>query len=290
MNLESKIMNLDYIRTFVITAQSKTMYEASKKMNVTPSYVSRHINGLEDALNTKLIISGVKGQELKLTESGEYFYEKYEKIYNEILLTEKEYMENQQIDNCKITLGICSDLEKSIVKNKILEFSKKFPKINIKIINDSTTNLIKKLTQFSIDLVIDKSHPNYYLKSQEIKTIDLYKSNYCLVYNSKYYNKSKIEINKVPLIMPIKESQERILINEYFENNKIIPNIKFEVENSNIISYVKDGFGVGIVLKELIDDKSLNYIDLDIESNICISYINGNLTPSTKEFLKLFDK
>ena len=85
MNLKSKTMNLDYIRTFVITSQSKTMYEASKKMDVTPSYISRHIDGLEDSLNTKLIISGVKGQELKLTESGKYFYEKYEKIYNELL-------------------------------------------------------------------------------------------------------------------------------------------------------------------------------------------------------------
>lgn len=289
MNLKSKTMNLDYIRTFVITSQSKTMYEASKKMDVTPSYISRHIDGLEDSLNTKLIISGVKGQELKLTESGKYFYEKYEKIYNEILLTEKEYMENQQIDNCKITLGVCSDLEKGIVKNKILEFNKKFPKINMKIINDNTTNLIKKLTQFSIDIVIDKTYPNYDLKSQEIKTIDLYKSNYCLVYDSRYYNKLEIDINKVPLIAPIKESQERILINEYFDNKGVTPNIKFEVENSNIISYVKNGFGVGIVLKELIDDESLDYIDLDIESNICISYVNGNLTPSSREFLKLFD-
>ena len=135
----------------------------------------------------------------------------------------------------------------------------------MKIINDNTTNLIKKLTQFSIDIVIDKTYPNYDLKSQEIKTIDLYKSNYCLVYDS------------------------RILINEYFDNKGVTPNIKFEVENSNIISYVKNGFGVGIVLKELIDDESLDYIDLDIESNICISYVNGNLTPSSREFLKLFD-
>lgn len=99
MKLASLNMNLDYIRTFVVTAQSKSMLEASKKMDVTPSYISRHIERLEKALNTKLVISGSKVQDLKLTETGKYFYEKYEKIYNEILLTEKEYLQSEQIED-----------------------------------------------------------------------------------------------------------------------------------------------------------------------------------------------
>ena len=56
MGLNSQRMNLDYIRTFVVLAQSRNMTEASEKLNVTPSYVSRHIANLEEELNTKLVV------------------------------------------------------------------------------------------------------------------------------------------------------------------------------------------------------------------------------------------
>lgn len=289
MGLVSLNMNLDYIRTFVVTAQSKSMLEASKKMNVTPSYVSRHIESLENKLNTKLVIVGSKSQDLQLTESGEYFYEKYEKIYNEILLTEKEFMQTRQIDNCKITIGVSYDLENVLVKSKIIEFANKYPNICIKIVNGDTTSLVRSLTQFSLDMIIDKNLPDYDLKSQEIKTIKLFNSNYSLVFNRDIYNKNNIDIRTSSLIVPTRDTQERKLFDDYFASMNIKPNIKYELKNDNIISYVKDGLGVGIVLKELIKDEKLDYIDLNITSNICISYIKGKLTPSVKEFLKLFE-
>ena len=82
------------------------------------------------------------------------------------------------------------------------------------------------------------------------------------------------------------------MIDEYFIKNGIVPTIKYEVETvDRMLSYINDGFGVGFLLKQAVDEKNkdLVIIDTDIESNICISYIKEKLTPSTKEFLKLFD-
>ena len=119
MALKSQRMNLDYIRTFVITGQSESMTDASKKMDVTPSYVSRHIRGLEEELGTKLLTPTPKNLPIKLTETGKFFFERYEKIYNEILITEKEFRQSEQLDNCKITIGVSSDLEENILKLKL---------------------------------------------------------------------------------------------------------------------------------------------------------------------------
>ncbi len=74
MALESQKMNLDYIRTFVVLGQSKSMYEASKKMNVDPSNVSRHIKGLEESFKIKLLVPTPKNKELQLTQIGKYFF------------------------------------------------------------------------------------------------------------------------------------------------------------------------------------------------------------------------
>ena len=290
MALSSQKMNLDYIRTFVVLGQSTNMTDASIKLKVNVSYVSRHLKQLEDELGTKLIIPSPKNKDLQLTDAGKFFFDRYEKIYNEILLAEKEYKQTEQLDNCKITIGVSSDLEDKLLKPKLLEYSKKYPKIIIKIVNGETEYLSKKLSQYALDIVIDKNIPDNNSKMQIIDTNELYTSNYCLVYNPKYFTDIS-KRDEIPLILPVSRTQERIIIDEYFSNNNIIPNVKYEVENTDrMLSYVKDGFGIGLMLKDALKiEDNLSYADLDIKSNICISYIKEKLTPSTKEFLKLFD-
>lgn len=288
--LSSQKMNLDYIRTFVILGQSSNMTDASKKLGVNVSYISRHLKQLEEELGTRLIIPSPKNKDLQLTDAGKYFFERYEKIYNEILITEKEFRQTEQLDNCKITIGISTDLEENLVKPKLLEYSKKYPKITIKIVNGETEYLTSKLSQYALDIIIDKNIPDNKSKVQIIDTNKLYTSNYCYVYNKEYFN-DITNIKDIPFILPVNHTQERIVIDEYFTNNNIIPTIKYEVENTDrMISYVKDGFGVGIMLKDAIkENDNLNYVDIDIKSDICVSYIKEKLTPSTKEFLKLFN-
>lgn len=288
--LSSQKMNLDYVRTFVVLAQSNNMTTASKRLDVNVSYISRHLKALEDALGVKLVIPSPKNKDLQLTKAGEFFYRRYEKIYNDILLTEKEYKQTEQLDNCKITIGICPDLEENIVKPKILEYSKTYPNIAIKIVNGNTEDLVNKLNQYAVDIIIQKDVLESKLKEQVITTHKIQTSNYCYVYNKDYIKNIK-NIEKIPFILPVAKTKERIIIDDYFKNNNLTPNIKYEIDDINqIISYVKDGLGVGVVLKDIIkDEDNLTTKDIDISSDICVSYIKGKTTPSTNELLKLFN-
>ncbi|MBR1416762.1 MAG: LysR family transcriptional regulator [Bacilli bacterium] len=287
MALSSQKMNLNNIRTFVVLGQSNNMTEASKKLDVAISLVSRHLKQLEEELQTKLVVPTPKNQKLKLTDDGKYFFNKYEKIYNEIMLAEKEYKQTKQLDNCKLTIGVCNELQDSFIKPKLIQFSQKFPQVTIKIVNGTTEELTNKLFQYTVDLIVDKNKP-YETKLVQYKTDELYKSNYCYVYNKDYFEDIN-DLNKVPFILPISNTNDRRIINDYFSKNNIKPFVKYELDNiKDIISYVKDGFGIGIVLKDSIKDiDCLSTIDIDIESDICVSYTEETLTPTTKEFLKL---
>ena len=53
--LNTQSMNLDLIRTFVIVGQSKDLSDASSKLKIDKSNVSRHIKALEGLMGTKLI-------------------------------------------------------------------------------------------------------------------------------------------------------------------------------------------------------------------------------------------
>jgi len=285
MKLNSQKMNLDLIRTFVVLAQSRNMTEASVKLETTPSSVSRHIMILEEELNTKLVINS-KHQDLKLTEDGQYFFEKYEKIYNDILLTEKEYRQTKELDNCKISIGINNNLEENILKPKIIEFMNKFKNISIKIVNGTSEELAKKLSQYSLDFIIDKELPVISSKLLDIKTNKILECNYCLIYNKKYYSDIS-NYNILPFILPVNNCYDRLIIDSYFNKIEVVPNIKLEVNDvRSIISYVENGLGVAIVLKDSIgNNDNIEIKDIDINSSIYISYNKNKLTPLTKEFI-----
>lgn len=290
MSLASQKMNLDYMRTFVVLGQSRSMYEASKKMEVDASYVSRHIKGLEETLNLKLVIPSSKNKELQLTEAGKYFFEQYEKIYNEILLTEKKYKQTNNLENTKITIGVNPFLQEKILNSKIDSLHKKFPQTCIKIVNNDSKELIKNLNQYSYDFIIDKMFPISTSKKTEYEIIKLYSSNYCLLYNEEVYS-SILDLNKLPFILPISSSEERNILNDYFERNKIKPQIKYELSDyKEIIEWVREGKGISILPKDFLENKNVKTSDIEITYDVYISYLKNNITPSTLECLKLLEE
>lgn len=289
MGLCSQTMNLDYIRTFVVLGQSRNMTEASKKLNIDVSNVSRHIKMLEKELKVKLIMTGTKNRDLQLTDIGRYFFTKYEKVYNEILLTEKEYRQSISLDDCKISIGISSNLEPILLKSRLFAFREKYPSICIKIINGEAEDLVKQLSQYTLDFIIIVGEVESFKKKTDIVVKQLFKSNYCLAYNKKYFD-NQIDLTKYPFIIPNSSTYERFLIDEYLKTKNIGTTINYEIENDkHRVDYIKEGLGVGILLKEeALDCKDLSYIDLDIECQTSLLYLKENLTSSTKEFLKMF--
>lgn len=286
MALVSQNMNLDYIRTFVILAQSKTMTEASNKLGVGTSYVSRHVRALEEELDVKLLLLTPKNKEIKLTEDGKYFYEKYEKIYHEILLTEKQFKQSKQLDNCKLTIGINLELEESFLKEKIKVFLKKYPNVCIKIVNETSEALVQGLLQLKYDFIIDNKISENDLNEQ-ITTKILVNSNYCILTTGVVDN-----VWDIPFILPVNGSKIRKDFDDYFKIHGISPKIKLEINNySRAIDYAMDGLGAIIILKNLVPSnmKKLIVKDLSLKNNISISFIKEKIMPTTKEFLKLFE-
>ena len=193
------------------------------------------------------------------------------------------------MEDCKISLGVSADLEEKILKPVMMEFIKKHPNVSIKIINGIGVELIKKLSQYSVDFIIDKDLNNN-SKMQEIETKELCILNYALVYNEQYF-KDVEEIKELPFIVPVNNTFDRKKIDDYFKDINIKPKIKYEVETlESMLSLVKDGLGVAIVLSDSINNNChmLAKKQLNLSSNIKLSYIKEKLTPYIKEFIDLF--
>ena len=80
-------VNLNLYRTFVTVADSKSLAEASNKLDISIPAISVNIKKLEDTLNTILFYRENDG--MKLTKSGTEFYKYIMEAFQTIDLGEK---------------------------------------------------------------------------------------------------------------------------------------------------------------------------------------------------------
>jgi len=151
--LNTQNMNLDLIRTFVVVGQSKSFNEAALKLNIDYSNVTRHLKALESLFGTKLIKRDSTNL-IELTEEGKELFDGYERAYNLLFLTEKSYLQNKNLNNGKITIGIDDEIVYDYVDNIINYFKQTYPDISFKIINSNTLDLYDKLSHYYIDFII----------------------------------------------------------------------------------------------------------------------------------------
>lgn len=285
--LNTQSMNLDLIRTFVIVGQSKDLSDASSKLKIDKSNVSRHIKALEGLMGTKLIKKNSKNY-IELTEDGKLLFDGFEKAYNLIFLTEKSFRQSKDLNAGKISIGISSNLESNILNSKIEAFKKLYPATSFKIINLPSKELYEKLIHYNIDFVIDESIN--FQRSNGIVSSKIYEENFVLGYSDRKYKLDNLnDLENAPLILPVRNKEERILFEKLLDKNNISKNLSIETSNYNSsIDFALKGLGVALVPKEMETKDNLKYLNIDLQKNINISYVSENLSPSSREFLNQF--
>lgn len=282
--LNTQTMNLDLIRTFVIVGQSKDFNEASSKLSLDHTNVSRHIKALENLMGTKLIKKNSKNH-IELTDDGKELFDGYEKAYNLLFITEKTFLQNKDLNSGKISIGVANDIELDLLSSKIEKFKKNYFNTAFKIVSLPVKELYEKLTHYNIDFVIDEK-----IEMKKYVSLDLYKEKYCLVYLDTKYNIDKLsDLNNVPMILPVSSKGERKLFEKLLQQNNITRNLSVETSNYMAsIDYAKKGLGVALIPQRLANDTTLKQFNIDLSKQIAISYVEENLSPSSKEFLKEF--
>ena len=285
--LKTQSMNLDYIRTFVVVGQSKDYRDAANKLNIDHTNVSRHIKALEEIMETKLV-SRSSNKTIELTKEGKKLFDGYEKAYNILMFTEKSLRQNRSLDSGKISIGVSSDIDVDLLNNNVRKFKDLYPSVVLKIVTFDTKELFERLEKYYIDFVIDETYSKI-KKDNDIKSKIISNEKYCIAYNiDKKISKIK-DLNNLPLIVPVSSKQDRVKFEEYLQRNKITKNISLEVDNyDSARDYAVSGLGYALLPKRIVDKTNLKYFDIDLDKEISISYVNGNLSPSSKEFLKLY--
>lgn len=295
-------MNIDFelYRIFYTVANHCNITKASEELNISQPAISKSIKNLEEQLGGQLFVRTKRG--VVLTEEGKEFYNYIKQAIEYITNAENKFTDLINLETGCIKIGISTTLTKEFLIPYLEKFHALYPKIDIQIVTNLTSDLIPKLRNGLIDIIIlnlnDKNYGN------DIDIIKCKKVNDCFVVNDKFkelLNKeiSMKDLNNYPLILQTKGSNTReFLDNVARENNVVLkPNIEL-ASYSLVVEFSKIGLGIGYATKEYIKDdiKNKKLYELNIKEKIPSRYIgialSKNHVPnfSTKKLIEIITK
>ena len=271
-------MNIDFelYRIFYTVANNGNITKSAQELNITQPAISKAIKKLEEQMGGQLFVRTKRG--VVLTVEGNEFYKYIKQAMEYITNGENKFTELINLDTGCIRIGISTTLTKEFLLPFLKKFHKQYPKIDIQIYTYLTADLIPKLRNGLIDLVIlNMTNINY---GEDIEIIPCKKVHDCFIVNEhhKLANKkvSLKDLNKYPLVLQSKNSNTRIFLDNFTKTHNVTlrPNIEL-ASYSLVVEFAKIGLGIGYATKEyLTEELKNNEIKiLDLEEKIPSRYI-----------------
>jgi DNA-binding transcriptional LysR family regulator len=287
-------INLELYKVFYYVAKNESISRAANELSISQPAISKSIKSLEEQINTNLFIRKRDGVEL--TEAGDTIYKKIKDAMDLIYSAENDLEVLTNMESGIINIGASKTILHEFLMSYIKDFHKKYPKINIRIFTDKTSDLIRKSKMGLIDVIFTNlpyALPNEF---EEFKLMDLHD---CLAANQTYEHLkdrkiTKKDLEELPLLVLTKGATTRIRLDDYcFDNNiEIHPEMEFG-SNTLIKEFTEAGFGIGMLTEEHIKKelKSGELFKLNIELPLKEKYLGmiwnkENKSLISKNFIK----
>ena len=244
-------INYELYKVFYYVAKTKNITKASEILLISQPAITQTIKKLESELDATLFYRTSRGMEL--TNLGE---ELFQNIKNSIeclnnckrLLNEFDLKE---IKTIRIGGGTTLLKHNALIGFKV--FKEKYPNIKIEIIRGITSELLNKLHDNILDLVLFNM-PVQMDENLDYRIIETTQD--IFVANSNFYDNLKgkkisiKELTNLPLVLQSDVSSSRKFLNSICKKNKILLNNSYELESYDLVlAFVKAGLGIGFINK-----------------------------------------
>lgn len=282
-------INLNLYRIFYEVAKYENITKAAENIYLSQSAISKAIKRLESELNTKLFVRNKSG--VILTDKGKELLYFVEKSYNNLVIAERTMKETENLERGKLSIGMPSNVGTFYLFDKVIDFHNRYPNIEITIVTGGTSKLLSLLDSHEIDFVVD-TFPIHDLKDgMEVKELLEVENCFVKKKNSKFNNiKTNKDLEKYPLILPIKGTENRNNLDLYLNKNNINVNNVLNIHTSEmILSFTKKDLGIGYLIKNLVDDE-LEILDIKglPKTKIGIVYDKKYLTTAPRRFIQMY--
>ena len=289
-------ISFEYYRIFYVVAKYGNITKAADELMISQPAISKCIKHLEEQLGGQLIVRTKRG--VVLTEEGKEFYKYIKHAIEYINNAESKFSEMIHLETGTIRIGSSTTLTKKFLVPYLEKFHKMYPNIKIEIETHMSGELLNRLRQGLLDLVILN------LPNQEDKDIELVKVKEiqdCFIVGEAYKdlvgkNLTLEDISKYPLVFQAHGSTTRRFLDEFALENGIVFKPDLDLAGfSLVLEFTEIGFGVGYAtidyIKDELESKKLYKLNVSPEipkREIGIAYSKRNI-PSfcTKKLIEI---
>ena len=255
-------MEIDFesYRVFCVVVECESFSKAAEKLYVSQPAITQSIRKLEENLGGKLFLRTTKG--VKLTDEGRRLYHYIKTSIDTMNNAENKFSQYINLEEGDIKIKTGSALGNVGIYDAIIEFSKRYPKIKVKVSGGYIKDSIEALAKGDVDLVA--VNLPYECDKTNVQIIKCKEIGDCFYTSKEYYEKIKNKKNvkellKTELIAPAEKSTTGKILNQFCEKNKIEYIPKFVMTSTNARKYfVLQGLGIGFGIKDSIKEELKN--------------------------------
>lgn len=146
----SDTMDIRHLIYFTETARSRSFTKASQHLHVTQPSISKMIKGLEDELGVTLLNRTTK--QLELTDAGKAVFNKAQEIVSCFHNLTTELNDVMHLNKGSVIIGLPPMVGVSFFPKVIGEFNKRYPDINLQLIEVGSKAVETGVEEGSLDL------------------------------------------------------------------------------------------------------------------------------------------
>lgn len=233
----------NYIDSFVAVAESGSMAEAARRLNVTPTALAQRIHVLERDFGTRLIVRS--GRTVRLTEGGIRLLGRAKRFQNEVRELQAATLGEDFVGGLR--LGAIATAVTGLLPAMLASLVHRHPRIDIYIEAGVSRDLYHQVLQDKLDAALIVAPPFAVPKSFTWRT--LRQERLIVLAPRALANADPLALlGDMPLIRYDRRNWGGSLADQYLQQNGIQPRERFELDAlEGIVLLVGLGLGVSLV-------------------------------------------
>jgi LysR family hydrogen peroxide-inducible transcriptional activator len=145
-------MELHQLRYFCAVAETGSFSRAAEQSHISQPSLSQQILKLEDELGARLFDR--LGRSVRLTELGKTFLPRARTVLRELEAARGDVVEGKEFVGGPVAIGVIPTVAPYYLPGRLAAFSRKFPQVQLTVVEEITPVLLDRLRAGTIDVAI----------------------------------------------------------------------------------------------------------------------------------------
>ena len=235
-------MDTRFLESLIIVADSGSIAEAARRLNLTPAGVTQRIRALEDEIGAPLLFRS--GRAVQPTPAGAAILDRARELLSDVRDL-KSIASSGELSG-ELRVGVMQTSLSGLFAGILIPFTRTYPRIDVRIVRDTSAGLYAKLLNAEIDAAITSQPPFAIPKTCEWHV--LREEPFVVLTPASLKARDAHEVlAQEPFIRLDRKVFAGRLIDDYLRKAGIRPNDRYELDGLELIAVMVDR-GLGVTL------------------------------------------